>query len=283
MQQQIDDQKIQIKKLLARISVLEKQVIKLSPQNSSIPPSTVHPHAKPDPPKPKIPPKKPKKQGGQPGHKRVTKTLIPTEDCDDVIAVQPKSCRKCSAKLNGKDYTPIRHQVFELPEIKANVIEYQLERLTCNNCGAKTCAQLPAGVPQGQCGPRLAAMMGLLMDHFRQSKRRTASFLSDLLKIPCSPAWTVKIQNTESLALETPYNELQARLTHQSPLFVDESPTKQKMEKAWIWVAVASVFAVFAIFISRKRESLKALLGNYRHIVIHCDRAKMYYDCKRLQ
>jgi transposase len=39
-----------------------------------------------------------------------------------------------------------------------------------------------------------------LLGHFRQSKRRAASFLSDLLKIPCSPAWTVKIQNTVSQA-----------------------------------------------------------------------------------
>jgi transposase len=282
MQQKSDEQKKEIKKLLARIAVLEKQLLKLTPKNSSIPPSTVHPHAKPDP-KPKKEPKEPKKQGGQPGHKRTTKPLVPTEDCDEVVVLKPKSCRKCTTKLHGKDEAPLRHQVFELPEIKASIVEYQLERLTCKNCGTQTCAQLPTGVPQGQCGPRLAAMTGLLMGHFRQSKRRTASFLTDLLKIPCSPSWTVKIQNTVSRALEAPYNELQAELTKQSQLFVDESPTKENNKKAWLWAAVAPLFAVFVIFLSRKREALNSLVGKYQHIIINCDRAKMYYDCKQLQ
>ena len=47
------------------------------------------------------------------------------------------------------------------------------------------------------------------MGHFRQSKRRASSFLSDLLNIPCSPAWTVKIQNLVSDALSEPYCPLQ--------------------------------------------------------------------------
>ena len=63
----------------------------------------------------------------------------------------------------------------------------------------------------------------------------------------------------------------------------DESPTKQKNTKAWLWVAVAPMFAVFGIFPNRKLTSLKALIGNYQDILLNCDRAKMYFDCKRLQ
>ena len=36
-----------VAQLIARIEKLEKQVQKLTPQNSSIPPSTQHPHARP--------------------------------------------------------------------------------------------------------------------------------------------------------------------------------------------------------------------------------------------
>ena len=49
--------------LLDRIDELEEQVRKLTPQNSSIPPSTVHPHARPEP-KPKAKAGK-RKRGGQ--------------------------------------------------------------------------------------------------------------------------------------------------------------------------------------------------------------------------
>ena len=36
-------------------------------------------------------------------------------------------------------------------------------------------------VPQGQSGPRLMALTALLMAFYRQSKRRTAEFLTTLL------------------------------------------------------------------------------------------------------
>ncbi len=122
------------------------------------------------------------------------------------------------------------------------------------------------------------------MGHFRQSKRRASSFLRDLLNIPCSPAWTVKIQNLVSDALSEPYCQLQTELAEQRQLYVEESPTKQQHNaKAWMWVAVAPMFAVFGIFANRSRESLVALIGDYSKIILNCDRAKMYLDGPRLQ
>jgi len=135
----------------------------------------------------------------------------------------------------------------------------------------------------GQCGPQLAAFTGLLMGHFRQSKRRASMFLEDLLNVPCSAGWTIKIQNIVSDSLAAPFEQLRSELSKQEQLFVDESPTKQKNKKAWLWVAVAPMFAVFGIFLNRKRDSLKSLIGDYSNIILNCDRAKMYFDCKRLQ
>jgi transposase len=270
-----------IEELEAKLQEMEAKLQKLTPKNSSIPPSSQHPHAKPA--KPNKPKATTKKQGGQPGHAQATRPLIPTEECDDVKILFPKQCRRCKRPLKGKDPKPIRHQVTELPPIKPHVTEYQLHRLLCEHCGTQTCAQLPEAVPTGQCGPRLAAFTGLLMGHFRQSKRRAASFLSDLLNVPCSPSWTVKIQSRVSDALAAPHEELRSELQNQKQLFIDESPTKQNKSKAWLWVAVAPMFAVFGIFLSRKREALQQLVGKYKGIIINCDRAKMYFDGKRLQ
>ncbi len=110
-------------------------------------------------------------------------------------------------------------------------------------------------------------------------------FLEDLLNVPCSAGWTVKIQNIVSDSLAVPYEQLRSELSKQKQLFVDESPTKQKNMKAWLWVAVAPMFAVFGIFLNRKRTSLQALVGDYLDIILNCDRAKMPFDCKewRLQ
>jgi transposase len=108
-------------------------------------------------------------------------------------------------------------------------------------------------------------------------------FLQDLLNIPCSAAWTVKIQNLVSDSIAAPYEQLRGELVKQAQLFVDESPTKEKQNKAWLWVAVAPIFAVFGIFGNRSRESLVSLIGDYSGIILNCDRANMYLDGKRLQ
>ncbi len=263
-----------------QIRELEEKIEKLTPRNSSLPPSTEHPHAKPKR-KPKSGQKR--KQGGQKGHTKHTRDLIPPEQCDDVIDCTPDSCRRCGGELQLTESEPLRHQVWDLPPIKPIVTEYRRHRGHCPGCGITTCGELPEGVPTGQCGARLAAFTGLLMGHFRQSKRRTALFLEDLLNTPCSAGWAVKIQNLVADALAVPYEQLRSELCKQSQLFVDESPTKQKNEKAWLWVAVASMFAVFGVFMNRKRESLQKLIGDYSGVILNCDRAKMYFDGKRLQ
>ena len=73
-------------------------------------------------------------------------------------------------------------------------------------------ADLPAGVPTGQCGPQLAAFTELLVVHFGQIKRRASMFLQDLLNILCGAAWTVKIQNLVSDSIAAPYEQLRGEL-----------------------------------------------------------------------
>jgi len=213
-----------IRLLLAKIAELEARIERgqKTPQNSSLPPSSQHPHARPQPPRRKSK----KKRGGQPGHKKHDRPLIPTENCDDVQSLKPAECRRCGTRLSGSDREPLRHQVWELPEIKPIVIEYQRHRLTCPCCGETTCAELPLGVPQGQSGPRLMAFTALLMAFYRQSKRRTAEFLSTLLGQPCCPALAVKMQNQVTAALRPLYEEAAAELPSQEQLNIDETATK---------------------------------------------------------
>ena len=175
-----------------------------APRNSSVPPSSEHPHAKP--PRPKSPAAR--RPGGQPGHTRQERPLLPSGQCDEVIPLKPAACRRCGRELSGEDAAPLRHQVWELPEIKPQVVEYQRHRLACPCCGKTTCATLPPGVPTGQSGPRLVAFAGLLMAYFRQSKRRTALFLETLLNQPCCPALTLKMQAQVTAALRQAYEEL---------------------------------------------------------------------------
>ncbi len=92
-----------IRLLLKRLAELEARLGK-SPQNSSQPPSTLHPHAKP----PREKKKSKRKRGGQPGHRKHERPLIPTEDCDDVVPLKPRECRRCQTALVGDDREPLR-------------------------------------------------------------------------------------------------------------------------------------------------------------------------------
>src|SRR5580658_6154407 len=129
----------QIRTLAARVAELEANLGKDS-TNSSKPPSTAHPHAKP--PRPKSTSRR--SPGGQPGHAKHQRALIPTDQCQEVVPCVPTQCRRCGQPLTGVDPDPIRHQVWELPEIKPVVREYQQHRLLCA-CGCSTCGPLPAG------------------------------------------------------------------------------------------------------------------------------------------
>jgi transposase len=269
----------EIAALRARIEELERQAKGKTPQNSSLPPSTQHPHARPQPPKRKSK----RKRGGQPGHEKHTRPLIPSDQCDDVEPLKPTECRRCGAKLSGDEPEPLRHQVWEIPEIKPIVTEYQRHRLTCPACGETTCANLPAGVPRGQSGPRLMAFVALLMAYYRQSKRRTAEFLNTLLGQPCSASLTVKIQNQVTTALRPSYEALAAQLPAQEQLSIDETGTKEANGKAWLWTFVARLFTVFAVRATREATALTALLGEQFRGVVNCDRAKMYWHLGNLQ
>ena len=94
------------------------------------------------------------------------------------------------------------------------------------------------------------------MAYFRQSKRRTALFVTAILNIPCGPSLTVKHQQIATQALRPGDDELARALPQQPYLNGDESPTKEGPTKAWLWTFVARTFTVFALRGSRAATAL---------------------------
>ena len=103
--------------LQEQVGTLQEQLHQTS-QNSSRPPSS-------DPPQIQRPrrPRSQRRHGGQPGHPGHTRTLLPVEEVQAVVAVKPEECRPCQAPLSGGAPAPWRHQVIELPPITPVVTE----------------------------------------------------------------------------------------------------------------------------------------------------------------
>ena len=102
-----------IRSLLATITRLEQRLVELeqrgdkSPRNSSLPPSTEHPHAKRSVAKPRSK----RRRGGQAGHDKHQRLVIPSEQCQAVVPCLPAHCRRCGDRLTGTDaavFLPLR-------------------------------------------------------------------------------------------------------------------------------------------------------------------------------
>lgn len=278
--EKLADALARIETMTVRMADLEAEVaaLKRTPQNSSVPPSTQHPHDKPPPAKTKSG----RPRGGQPGHPKRERTLRPSAECDAVVPVLPTSCRRCGSALQGTDPEPRRHQVWEIPLPQPIVTEYQLHRLTCP-CGCSTSAALPEGVPEHTSGPRLTAMAALLMALFRQSKSRAAHALTTCFGVPACPALMVKLQVRATDALTSCYQDLKAALPSTLAANCDETPTKEGPHKAWLWVAAAQLFTVFWISLTRAATAIEGVLGTDYRGVVSADRYGGYNSFKQRQ
>ena len=232
--------------------------------NSSKPPSSDPPSVK------RAPPKRPtgKKRGGQRGHKPHRRDLVSPEKVAASFNIKPEVCRGCGAVLLGDDPEPLRHQVAELPPIEPVVTEYRLHRLTCEECGERTCGQLPTGVPRGAFGPRLQAVLSLLAGAYRLGKRPIQSLAADLFGLTISTGMVCKLERATSESLEAPVEELREYIRTQDA-GADETSWRENRSKAWLWVAVTQVATVFTIAGTRGAKVIREMLGeNYKYLSI---------------
>jgi transposase len=258
-------------KLEARVNDLENRLT-LNSTNSSKPPSSDPIGMK------RKPPASPsgKKRGGQPGHRKARRTLVPPEKIRETTHCKPTACRRCGHELSGDDPEPLIHQVAELPRVQPIVDEYRLHRLTCPGCGETTCGTLPLGVPSGSFGAYLQAVLAMLAGTYRLSKRQIQQLVSDLFSLSISTGMVSKLERQSAVALEAPYNELATSVHHSEVVNIDETSWRENRQKAWLWATVTGFCTVFTIAKNRSGEIAAALLGSEDDQVVGSDRYSAY-------
>ena len=80
-------------------------------------------------------------------------------------------------------------------------------------------------------------MAAILMALFRQSKSRAAHALTTCFGVPACSALMVKLQVRATEALTPCYEELNSALPRTQAANCDETPTRQGLQKAWLWTA----------------------------------------------
>jgi transposase len=243
--------------LRARVQDLEARLGQNS-TNSSRPPSSDPPET---PPRPPAPPSG-RRRGGQPGHAPHQRVVVPPGQVDQVVAHWPTHCRGCQAPLPliavGE---PVRHQVTEMPPVRAVVTEHQLHHVQCAACGTTTCAGLPPDVPAGAFGPRLQATVAVLSGRYRLSRREVVDVCTDVLGAPLAVGSVDRLCQTTAAALAAPVTELEQVVQQARHAHADETGWREAGQRRWLWVVVTALATVFTLAPSRGRGVIQGLLG----------------------
>ena len=259
-------------RLQARVQELEARLGQNS-TNSSRPPSSDPPEA---PPRPPAPPSG-RRRGGQPGHPAHQRALRPPEQVDVVVAHWPTHCRGCQAPLAAEAVgEPVRHQVTELPPVRAVVTEHQLQHVHCSACGTTTCAVLPPDVSAGAFGPRLQATVAVLSGRYRLSRREVVGVCTDVLGAPLAVGSVDRLCQATAQALAAPVAALEAAVQQAPAAHADETSWREAGQRCWLWVVVTAVATVFTLAPSRGSSVIKGLLGETFAGYLSSDRWSAY-------
>ena len=241
----------QVATLTARVADLESKPDRNS-SNTSQAPSTDGPHVKP------APPRRPsgKKRGGQPGHPKHGRVILPP---DEVVEHRPKRCGRCCTRLAGDDPDPIVDQVLELPAKLRHVIHHRRHTLECPHCRALTTAAPAPGAASG-FGPRLTATAAYLSGVGRLGKRGIRMLFAEVFDIPVALGSVSKLEARVSRALAPVHDEALRDIRGKDANF-DETGWKQGADRAWLWVAVTALVTVFLIRPKRNRAAFDDLAG----------------------
>ena len=244
-------QRVTITKLTTRVVELERQVGKSS-KNSHLPPSSDPPWTSGDG---TGAPKTRKRRRG------MWRELVDESLVDRVVPVLPTQCRLCAGQLDGPPCREtVRHQVVELPRVRAQVTEYRLEALACRGCSAVTRAVLPGDAPRGVFGPRLMALVATLSGGYRMSKRQIQSLLSTQWGVRVSLGGISGIEGRMSGAVREPYAQVVEHVRAAQVIYADETPWKQRHRLHWLWTAGTREAVAFQIHRRRTSEAAQLLI-----------------------
>ena len=258
----------QVAKLTARLSELEACLGQNS-SNSGKPPSSDGPSERAQRPKRKA---TGRKRGAQPGHKGHRRELLAPTTIEDHF---PKTCSACTQDLPSKPCDdPFRHQVVEIPAVTPDVTEHRLHAVQCT-CGQVTRAKLPDGVPQGMCGPRLTALIGLLTGAFHMSRRSAVTLLGDVLGIRIALGTLSESEKRVSDALAVPVEQLLPYVCQAPVKHVDATGWRQAGQPRSLWTIATTLATVFAITLDGTRRHLCALLTTVYGVLVS-DRAPQF-------
>jgi len=277
--------------LIQKVEALEKENAELknrlakyktpkNSNNSSVPPSKDENRPK----RKSLREKTGRKPGGQKGRKGNTLKMIETPDIIEKHI--PSYCTCC-----GKDITDIpyefvgKRQVFDIPEIKVNVIEHQVFKKVCT-CGHETTSDFPsqANAPVSY-GNNIESLIGYL--HTRQyiPFKRMQEFFNDVFHVSISEGGIHYLLNKLVKKAQPAYEMIKRKLISNTIYAIgsDETGVKVGGDKHWAWTWQNDGATFITITDNRAQRSITETFGSgfEKSILVH-DCWKSHFNTKAL-
>lgn len=270
----------QVQMLTQRVAKLEEQISKNS-RNSSKPPSSDG--LRKSGPKPKsLRKRSDRKPGGQKGHKG--HTLEKAEEPDYVI---PLSVTTCSCGADLSEVHAVGHdcrQVFEIPEPKLGVHEYQGEIKKCPDCGKIIKADFPPGVNAPvQYGSGVRSLLVYLQNQQLIPVDRIKQMMLDLYGAQISAATILNASKRIYNNLDHFEESLVSSLSNSNIVHADESGVRVGEKLNWLHSASTELLTFYGVHKKRGKEAMDNfnILPRFDGRIIH-DFWKPYlkYNCE---
>ncbi len=270
----------QLAALHAQVQLLQERV-NLNSRNSSKPPSSDGPGSGNRTQRRASQ----RQRGAQPGHKGHNRAMLDEGELDCAVNCKPQAVCECGAAVAIGADEPRRHQVFDVPPLRARVDEYRLYSGRCQGCGKAHAGVLPPGIPKGQLGARALSLVGVLGTRYHLTQRKMRDLLDQLMGLSFSVGAISQAHGKVAGALKAPVAQAAASLSRAPALWMDETHYPREGVANWVWAAVQPLLAVFAIYPTRARYVIPDLIGNDCTAVVTTDRYSRYafIDAQRRQ
>ena len=261
--------------LKAKVIELESR-LKSNSSNSSKPPSSDGYQKKP------AFPKKPKgKKGGQKGHKG--NNLHQVANPDKIVKCVPDKC-SCGHEFHQDELSIAeRRQVFDLPQPKLEVTEYQIHKANCPVCGLSNKGAAPESIKAPtQYGNGVKSYVVMLNVHYKLPYKKIQLLFKDLFGYPINESTIFSASQNCYNNLEDTENEIKTKVSLNDVVHADETGLRIEGKLQWLHTATTTLFTYLFVHKNRGKEALESessILNRLNGWLVH-DSWSSYFSFK---
>ena len=169
------------------------------------------------------------------------------EHPDQTVLLTPERCEHCQQDLTCAPLARTeRVQKFDLPSVRLEVTEYQVEVKACPCCQTETRADLPDGLTLASVhyGPNIKALAVYLACMHLLPLARVCQILSDLFGTTFSEACVLAACRQSASALPLVLAMIKTALQKSKVMHNDETGLRVNNKRWWLHVAATGWFTL---------------------------------------